>query len=106
AGVSYGGSGDARGDAQHLFVQQIGLGILAKKAAPGATAKEGKHFGAGAELVQYGVVTLADTRREHPLHHLGVGSGGEIGATQGRMRSEVLSWRAHFDASGIVFEGG
>jgi hypothetical protein len=64
--------GKARGNAQHFFVQQIRFRVLAKEAAPGAAAKKGEDFRAGAELIQHGVIALPDTRREHPLHHFHV----------------------------------
>src|SRR5438874_7974067 len=35
---------NSRGDVQHFFVQQVGLGIFAKKAAPRAAAQECEHF--------------------------------------------------------------
>ena len=45
AGRSRSGS-NARRNAQHFFVQQVGFRILSKKAAPGTAAEKGQHFGA------------------------------------------------------------
>src|SRR4029077_7420446 len=39
-----GRSVNATSDVQHFFVEQIGFGIFAEETAPGASAKERKHF--------------------------------------------------------------
>src|SRR5438552_1846706 len=43
--------GDARGNAQHFLVQQIGFRVFAKKAAPGTSTKERQDFWSRAELL-------------------------------------------------------
>ena len=93
AGLTRGSSGNACGDAQHFLVEQIGFGIFAEKAAPGAAAKEGEHLRAGAELLQHGMIALANARGQNPLHHFRVRSGGKIGAAEGRVRGEILAGR-------------
>ena len=101
-----GNGSDASGDAEHFFVEQVGLGVFAEETAPGAAAQEGNDFGATRELFLYGVVTLADTRGENPLHHFGVRSGGKIGTPQGRMIGEVFARSGDAEPRRVFFESG
>src|SRR5215472_9513982 len=101
-----GSRSDARGNAQHLFVQKVGLGKFAKKAPPRAAAQEGQHFRARSEFLKHGVIALAHARGENPLHHFGVGSGGKIGAAQGRMRSEIFARSADAEPIRVFLQCG
>ncbi len=102
----HGRSGDARGNTQHFLVQQIGLGVLTEKAAPGAAAKEGEDFRASAELLEHLVIALADTRGERPLQHFRVGSGGKIGAAKRRVSGKIIAGRGDLEPIGVGLEGG
>ena len=101
-----GSRSDACGNAQHLFMEKVGLGIFAKKTTPRTAAQEGQHFRARSEFLKHGVIALAHARGENPLHHFGVGSGGKIGASQGRMRSEIFSRSADVEPFRILLERG
>src|SRR6266403_4749113 len=93
---------DARGNAQHFLVQQIGFRIFGEKTAPGASPEEGEDFGAGAEFFQHFVKTLADTRGQRPFEHLRVGSSGQIGAAKRDRKSTRLN-SSHVEISYAVF---
>src|SRR5260370_27695414 len=87
-------------------MQQVGFGVFAKKAAPGTTTNKRENFGASAEFLQHFMIALADTRGERPLHHLGVGSGGQIGAAKGLMRFQIVDGGGNFQPVRIGFQGG
>ena len=74
-------------------MQKIRLRIFAEEGAPRPAAEEGLNFGARRELLLNRVVTLADARRQDPLHHLAVRGGRKIGAADGRVRGEVFTGR-------------
>src|SRR6266851_3138207 len=101
-----GRGGDARGNTQHFLVQQVGLGVFAKKAAPGTAAKEGEDFGARAEFLQHLVIALPDARRERPLHHLRVRSRWKIGAAERRICLQIAAGRGNSQPVGARFERG
>ena len=56
--------------------------------------------------MKHGVIALAHARGENPLHHFGVGSGGKIGAAQGRMRSEIFARSADAEPIRILLKCG
>ena len=106
AGLTRGSGGDARGNAEHFLVEQIGFGVLAKEAAPGAAAKEGEHLRTGAEFLEHGMIALPDPRGQDPLHHFRVRSGRKIGAAERRMGRKVFAGRGNFQPIGIFLERG
>src|SRR5271155_4614562 len=82
-GSASGSGGYARGSTQHFFIEEIGFGIFSEKGAPGAAAKKGNQFWAQSKFLQQRLVAEAGGGGQNPLHHFGVGGGGQIGAADG-----------------------
>src|SRR5260370_2883671 len=97
-------SGDARGNSQHFLVEQVGFGIFAKEAAPGAATKKGENFRAGTEFLQDLVIALADSRGEHPLHHFRVGRGWKISADERQVRRQIFAGGGNLQPVRVVLK--
>jgi len=86
-------------------VEQIGFRILAEETTPAAAVEKGEDIGAEFEFAAEIIKLETRDRGESPLHHFGVGSGGEIGAAEGRLRSDPLGGSNGFEPGGIFLEG-
>src|SRR5208283_852334 len=105
AGVARGHGSDASRDAKHFLVQEIRFGVFAEESAPGTATNERKQVMTPREFLLKGKVAQARIGGQHPLHHLRVGGGREIGAAEGEMRGDVLAWRGELEPRTVFLEG-
>ena len=93
-------------DAQHFFVHQVRFGIFGEKAAPKSTAQKGRDVGASGEFIEQAMVSGSRSGGQSPLHHFLVGSGGQIGAAERRMRVDGVSGSGNVEPVVAILERG
>ena len=63
---------------------------LVKKPRQWTAAKKAHYLGTSAEFVSDGLELVARRGGQHPFHHLGVGSSGQIGPAERRVRGQDI----------------